>query len=93
MKNEDLDMLIIEVLPSENKSPIATYVVANKINYLLYKRKEASRINTTSIRNRLKKLEDKNIVKIIPTTYKTMLSWVKVTKSNNQEEKAKTQTK
>lgn len=74
MTNRELDKLIIEVLTYY--TPVATYVVANKINQLLYDRKEVSRVNTNSVRARLKELEKKDIVEIVPTSYKRQLSWV-----------------
>lgn len=81
MTNKELDRLIIEVLRPEGYNPIATYVVSNKINQLLYDKKEVSRVNTNSVRTRLKKLEKKGVVKTVPTSYKSMLSWVLVNKN------------
>lgn len=57
MTNKELDKLIISVLSVNKNTSLPTYVVANKINQLLYDRKEVSRVNTNSVRARLKKLE------------------------------------
>ena len=78
MENKILDELILEVLPCVKQTPIATYVVANKVNQLLHERECNNRTNTNIARTRLKKLEKSKLAKTVPTSYKSILSWVKI---------------
>jgi len=68
MTKENLEDMILYVL---QKSPsIATYVIKNKVNNEFKKH-----IETTKVRNCLKRLLKDGKVKNVDNQYKTMLSW------------------
>lgn len=65
----DIDKAIL-ILLSDRGSPQATYVVKNGLSLWHKIHRE-----TAAVRRRLRSLQAHGMVEVVPTSYRTMLSW------------------